>query len=266
MLQGQYIAYRHCGDVIAGAFLGRVLSLWAPLVIGPFAIYPANVSIDLLAMLAAVQPMQPRLDRLWRVLMGVSLDGAVFLMIRDAHGYYSEASIAATLIVLFVFCLLAPRRERLARAWREADRQTPFKIWTSLASAAFMIAWMRITYLAVVDIPNDERSFSILGYEFHHISMGLVLLVILEHWPVPRTNRGVITVSIVHGVATGWIFDQALFYAMPHLTEEWYQDPWSLFGAIGVLAVAVVMAFSITRADKFGKESRDVRTHTGARL
>jgi hypothetical protein len=66
-----------------------------------------------------------------------------------------------------------------------------------------MIAWMRVTYLAVVDIPNNERSFYVSGFEFHHVYMGFVGLLILEYWPISKSNRGMIALAIIHGIATG---------------------------------------------------------------
>ena len=87
--------------------------------------------------------------------MGVSLDGAVFLIIRDAYGYNSEPATISALVLLLLYIVLAPLRAQTVHVPR-------FKVWLSLASAAFMIAWMRVTYLAVVDIPNNERSFYVL--------------------------------------------------------------------------------------------------------
>lgn len=108
-----------------------------------------------------------------------------------------------------------------------------------------MIAWMRVTYLAVVDIPNNERSFYVSGFEFHHVYMGFVGLLILEHWAIPKSNRGMVALAIIHGIATGWIFGQALFFAMSDMTDAWYQHPLSLFGGVGTFAVAVLLTLGI---------------------
>lgn len=106
-----------------------------------------------------------------------------------------------------------------------------------------MIAWMRFT--AVVDIPNNERSFYVSGFEFHHVYMGFVGLLILEHWAIPKSNRGTVALAIIHGIATGWIFGQALFFAMSDMTDAWYQHPLSLFGGVGTFAVAVLLTLGI---------------------
>jgi len=235
------LAFYHGCDVFAGALLGRLLSLWAPLFIGPLAIYPANVSIVLLAMLAAIQRVRPQMDRLWRLIMGVSPDGAVFLLIKEAHDYYSFPSIVGALALLTAYTVLTPLRERfLNRSNRVAEHAT-FKVWISLATAAFIIAWMRVTYLAVVNIPNDERSFYVFGHEFHHIMMGFTGVLLLEHSPHPSTTKSMIAFAIIHGMMTGWIFDQALFFAMPRLNDEAYQHPLSLFGAIGTFVAATLI-------------------------
>ena len=63
---------------------------------------------------------------------------------------------------------------------------------------------MRVTYLAVVNIPNDERSFYVFGHEFHHIMMGFTGLLLIEHSPHPSTTKGMIAFAIIHGMMTGW--------------------------------------------------------------
>lgn len=251
-LQGNkvYVPHSDTRDILAGALLGRLLSVVAPIVAGPLVIYPVNVSIVLLAVLGAIQRLQPKLDWPWRVIMGISLDGVVFLIIRETYGYYSNPAIVGALVLLLIYIALAPLREKATHVWRKGDQRHYFRVWTSLGTAAFIIVWMRVTYLAVMDIPNAERSFFIAGYEFHHICMGLTGLLILEHWPVPRTKKGVITFAIVHGIATGWIFDQALFFAMLKLTEESYQHPLSLFGAISTWVAAILITVVILPSNK----------------
>jgi hypothetical protein len=206
-----HATYAYGRDVLAGALLGRVLSIFAPVVFGPFAIYPANVSIVMLAMLGAVKRARPELDRLWRVIMGVSLDGAVFLIIRDAYGYNSAPAMISALVLLLLYIVLAPLRARSIHVSR-------FKVWLSLASAAFMIAWIRVTYLGL----SIFLTTSVLGSSFITSTWALGLLL-LEYCPTPKSNRGMIALAIVHGIATGWIFDQALFFAMSDMTDAWYQ-------------------------------------------
>lgn len=244
------LVFYHGRDVLAGALLGRLLSLWAPLVIGPLAIYPANVSIILLAMLAAIQRVRPQMDRLWRVIMGVSLDGAVFLLIKEAYDYYSFPSIVGALALLTAYTVLTPLREQLVNSSNQSVERAHFKVWVSLATAAFIIVWMRVTYLAVVNIPNDERSFYVFGHEFHHIMMGFTGLLLLDRSPHPSTTKGMIAFAIIHGMMTGWIFDQALFFTMPGLDDQAYQHPLSLFGAIGTLVAATLITVVIVRSTK----------------
>ena len=161
-----YVPHSDTRDILAGALLGRLLSVVAPIVAGPLVLYPANVSIVLLAVLGAIQRLQPKLDWPWRVIMGISLDGVVFLIIRDTYGYYSNPAIVGALVLLLIYIALAPLREKATHVWRKGDQRHYFRVWTSLGTAAFIIVWMRVTYLAVMDIPNAERSFFIAGHQF----------------------------------------------------------------------------------------------------
>jgi hypothetical protein len=222
--------------VLLGCALARLGTAWLTLSLGHYTIHPANIAVVALAVWFPVRHANPWFSRLWYVMLGIALDGMVFLIIKSSYGYYSSPAIygAAALLAIYILASVSIR----SPISQDFDDVHPRVM---LLCAAIIILVLRLVDFAIAEIPNEARSLFIGGFEIHHINGGVVGLILLDHLRRPRSPFLRSIHDIAAGTAMGSVLDQGLYYALSEVSDVAYREPASLIGALAGLGAGVAL-------------------------
>jgi hypothetical protein len=115
------------------------------------------------------------------------------------------------------------------------------------ASMALTFAVLR-AYLHLS--PNTD--LDVAGYNVHHLFTGLVLLTVggVAAVVLPATHRWSLAAVAVFGVGLSMALDEWVYLIVTDGTNESYVLPVSFWGAVVVIALAVVYALAIGRGSR----------------
>jgi hypothetical protein len=230
--------------ILCGILLSRLLQpLLFPLEIGIFAVNLGNIGFSLLILCGTLLIAGIKTRWIW-VGMAMAFDQMIYLICKSnpSFRFFSIQSILGSLIFLVISILFI----------MFFDVQSRPRIYRSLKSrffyvflVAIVIGIFRISqlWLYKMGVSNEHRSIILLGFEIHHINLGLLMVWISAHiiyfFPLPEKLKRISTILLAVGIA--FISDQISYYALKEITDISYNEFPSFIGAVSALILIAVL-------------------------
>lgn len=245
--------------ILFGVIFSRIIQfLFFPINVGKFSFDFGHISILSLVISSTLLLLGIKHIFLW-ISLGSSFDQLIYLIIKDnsTQTFFSAYSIFGSLIFIMLSVLLFLF---IYKDIDQNDRNIPIdffykknRIIIHCITTFLVILVFRISQILLIKagIPNENRSFMILGYEIHHINHGLILIYItsniLYFFNFKRYN---ILILILLSIGIALINDQITYYALKNVSDEAYLGFESLIGAIGVSICQILILIIYTDVQK----------------
>jgi len=231
-----------CLYIIIGWLISRiVLSLFRGITIGPIFLLPGFfILLIFLFLFWKLVYTETSPSYITFVILGIVADSFLYWIVREGTGapldienpwdirlvYGSIISVSVVLVGLLLssrFCFKTI--DRIS----ESNRKY---FWIIPIVAVITTAIFRISFLTMQDLPNEERSLIIAGFEIHHAFIGIAILVFLSIFIASRCIRNVLMIAFIYGVSAGFILDQCSYLSLAEVSDVAYNDSISWIGAI----------------------------------
>jgi hypothetical protein len=234
-----------------GILASRMLSFAFPLNIVSLEVYHSHLGMALLLLLSIYAAFaNNKYNWLIPVTIGFVFDGFIFLIVKADYDYWSIISIISALLFAFLFSLISMYSGTQKNNIAETPRHTK-NIWLLVVTSVATIGAYRggNQILLSLDIPNDERSTFIMGYEIHHICYGILVcaFVSIMRW-AEATYKGMGMVeSCLLGFAIASTADQLIYYMLPIASDEAYFSSMSIVSGVIITIIYLGTAMYLTK-------------------
>ncbi|HIP13800.1 MAG TPA: hypothetical protein EYG73_13915 [Arcobacter sp.] len=141
--------------------------------------------------------------------------------------FFSSLTITILIILFFLATLLGTSKSvssnPITTSWKDLRLVV-------LSSLVFIIIYHSINSINSIlrATPNDERSIYIANLEFHHINIGIILLLWIPFLfkYIPRLSKKIYKILgyIFVGFIYGTIFDESFYYMLNNVSDDNYFD------------------------------------------
>lgn len=231
---------------LLGVLISRMFSFAFPLKILSLEVYHSHLGMILLLLLSIYAVfVSSKYNWLLPITIGFVFDGFIFLIVKIDYSYWSIISVGSSFLFALLFSLISIYSGTRLTADKLPEHAK--YIWFFVGTAIITISVYRGVnqILLVLNVPNEERSTFIMGYEIHHICHGILIctLVSILRWTeVTYKGMGIIE-SCLLGFAIASTSDQLIFYMLPIASDEIYFTSMSLIS--GIISTIFYLSFAI---------------------
>jgi len=231
---------------LIGIILARLISFIFPLHILSLEIYHTHAGIVVLAFLSIyVVFVYNKYAWVIPLVIGFVFDGFIFLIIKADYSYWSMLSIFGAFSFILFFSVLASYNLQSKNILDTSKNKNSILFF--IISSIFTITIYRgLNYtLLFFDVPNEERSTFIMGYEIRHICYGILVCAFISilKWVRVRYKGMYAIESSILGFGIASIADQFIYSMLPVASDDAYFSMTSLVG--GIVVTLIYLAFAI---------------------
>jgi hypothetical protein len=225
-----------------------VIVEWGAIPLSPlssfgFSVCPSSIAMVLLPYAFNVQFLSGQNYNPLSFILGISLSGFIMLTLRSGSEVLYNSICYSTLIAIFFgvyYWVLNNYR------FNRPDNQRgsfPYVSAYVLLVALVTVAVYRYGYYSMLDVPNEERSLILLGYEIHHINIGVLVLAILV--PLIKEFRKSFFFATAVGFGYGSIIDQGGYYNLSEISDTSYGGMLSTISAICLFVILSISSYFV---------------------